>query len=250
MLIVMITISFEVFDLNLIRMNDVTFGYDDRPILENVTLDVHDGEWIVMMGPNGASKTTTLRLMLGIIKPWSGTVERTEKNDNGEKLSIGYVPQQINAFNTGFPSTVFELVSSSCDTSARWTRIPRTEKEHIVNKALQEVGMQELSSKRIGDLSGGQKQRLCIARALAMHPDLLILDEPTTGMDSASRAGFYELIKHHVKQHGRGVVMVTHHWEEVRPFADRSIILERKENVGWKCFTTNSCKGHFGPGRA
>ena len=232
--------------MELVSLQDVSFGYDDRPILENVNIDIRAGEWHVIMGPNGASKTTTLRLMLGMVKPWSGTVQRIEKNAQGERLSVGYVPQQISAFNVGFPSTVYELVSSSCDTHPRFTKFPKSEKHAVVQRALQEVGMQDFAEKRIGDLSGGQKQRLCIARALALQPDLLVLDEPTTGMDHDSREGFYDLISHHVRQHGRSVVMVTHHWDEVRSYADRSITLERKENVGWRCFTTSSCKGHFG----
>ncbi len=230
--------------MTLVHMQDVSFGYEDRPILQNVHIDVQPGEWLVVMGSNGASKTTTLRLMLGLLKPWHGQVSRQES------ISIGYVPQQVSAFNVGFPSTVYELVSSSCDTSPRFSKVPKQEKEAIVWRVLQEVGMQELAHQRIGNLSGGQKQRLCIARALALQPDLLVLDEPTTGMDTESRKGFYDLISHHVKQHGRSVVMVTHHWEEVRKYADRSITLERKENVGWRCFTTSSCKGHFGQGHA
>jgi zinc transport system ATP-binding protein len=107
--------------------------------------------------------------------------------------------------------------------------------------------MWELRHRKIGELSGGQKQRICIARALAQQPDLLILDEPTTGMDQASRLGFYELMNHQVKVHGRTVVMVTHGLSEVQPYLDRIIELERKEEGGWKCCTTTSCSGHFAP---
>lgn len=93
----------------------------------------------------------------------------------------------------------------------------------------------------------GQKQRICIARALAQEPDMLVLDEPTTGMDQDSRFGFYELMHHQVKVHGRTVIMVTHSLDEVAPYLNRIIELERKEDGGWKCCTTTSCSEHFVP---
>lgn len=228
-------------------LENVVFGYDDVPSLEQATLEIHSGEIVAVTGPNGASKSTLLKLMLGLLKPWSGKVYLTKKNKDGHKLVIGYVPQQIAAFNSGFPSSVYEFVRSGRHATGSWLRRLQPRDEQLTEAALRQVGMWELRQRKIGELSGGQKQRICIARALAQEPDLLVLDEPTTGMDQASREGFYELLDHQVKEHGRTVVMVTHGLSEVEPYIDRLIELERKEDGGWKCCTTTSCRGHFTP---
>ncbi|MBC8078827.1 MAG: metal ABC transporter ATP-binding protein, partial [Gorillibacterium sp.] len=192
-------------------------------------------------------KTTMLKVALGLLKPWSGQIHVAEKNTEGQKLVIGYVPQQIAAFNSGFPSTILEFVRSGRFVRGSWLRRLKSEDHERTEKALKHVGMWEHRDRKIGELSGGQKQRICIARALAQEPDLLVLDEPTTGMDQDSRKVFYELMHTQVKEHGRTVVMVTHGLAEVKSYLDRIIELERKEDGGWKCCTTTSCSGHFVP---
>lgn len=228
-------------------MRHVVFGYGEQPCIDNMSLDIMRGEFVGITGPNGAAKTTALKLMLGLLKPWSGEVRIDAKTEEGRKLEIGYVPQQVASFNSGFPSKVIELVRSGCYSRLGWFKRFDEAQETLVENALKQVGMWEFRNRRIGELSGGQKQRICIARALSGQPDVLILDEPTTGMDQASRVGFYELMKHQSSVHGRTVIMVTHGVEEVRNHLDRMIYLEQQERGGWKCFTTNSCSGHFGP---
>lgn len=231
----------------LASMQGVVFGYSDVPCLEDANIDIYSGEFVAVTGPNGASKTTLLKLLLGLQYPWKGVVRLTPRNADGNKLRIGYVPQQIAAFNGGFPSTVLEFVRSGRFAQGSWLRKLRQEDLSLTEQALRNAGMWELRDRKIGELSGGQKQRICIARALAQEPDLLVLDEPTTGMDQESRLGFYELMHHQVKAHARTVVMVTHGLSEVEGYLDRMITLERKEGGGWKCCTTTSCSGHFVP---
>ncbi|WP_240414660.1 metal ABC transporter ATP-binding protein [Paenibacillus periandrae] len=231
----------------LASMNKVVFGYHDIPSLDGVNIELFSGEFVAIVGPNGASKTTLLKLVLGLLQPWSGEVRLSTYNKDGNKLAVGYVPQQVASFNSGFPSKILEFVLSGRYTSGSWLRRLRPEDHEITERSLRQVGMWEQRHRKIGELSGGQKQRLCIARALAQQPDLLILDEPTTGMDEESRYGFYELMHHQVKAHGRTVVMVTHGLSEVSRYLDRIIELERKEHGGWKCCTTTSCSGHFAP---
>lgn len=233
--------------LLLASMNKVVFGYSDVPCLDNASMDIYSGEFVAVTGPNGASKTTLLKLALGLLKPWRGDIYLAKQNQSGKKLVIGYVPQQISAFNSGFPSTILEFVRSGTYVKGSWLRKLSPKDHAYTEQALRQVGMWEHRNRKIGELSGGQKQRICIARALAQQPDLLIMDEPTTGMDQESRFGFYELMQHHVKEHGRTVVMVTHGLTEVRSYLDRIIELERKEDGGWKCCTTTSCNGHFSP---
>ncbi|KQN97123.1 metal ABC transporter ATP-binding protein [Paenibacillus sp. Leaf72] len=233
--------------MQIATLKKVVFGYGSVPSLNEADMAIHAGEFIAVTGPNGASKTTLLKLALGLLKPWSGEVYLAKQSASGKKLVIGYVPQQIAAFNSGFPSTVLEFVRSGAYESGAWLRRLRPQERARAEEALRQVGMWEQRGCKIGELSGGQKQRVCIARALAQQPDLLVMDEPTTGMDEASRRGFYELMYHHVQAHGRTVVMVTHGLEEVRPYLDRIIELERKGEGGWKCCTTTSCSGHFAP---
>jgi zinc transport system ATP-binding protein len=231
----------------LASMNKVVFGYNDIPCLEDVDLDIYSSEFVAVVGPNGASKTTLLKLMLGLLKPWSGEVRLSPVSKNGGKLTIGYVPQQIASFNSGFPSKIMEFVLSGRYSRGSWFRRLLPADHEITERALRQVGMWDQRHRKIGELSGGQKQRICIARALAQEPDLLVMDEPTTGMDQESRFGFYELMHHQVKAHGTTVVMVTHGLSEVNSYLDRIIELERKEQGGWKCCTTTSCRGHFTP---
>ncbi|MCS7464960.1 metal ABC transporter ATP-binding protein [Paenibacillus doosanensis] len=233
--------------MELIRMKEVVFGYTEYPCLDNVNLSVMQGEFAAIIGPNGAAKTTLLKLMLGLLKPWTGEIERPGLPAEGRDMTIGYVPQQIASFNSGFPSKVLEFVQSGRYARRRWFARLGAQDHAAVEAALKQVGMWHLRHNRIGELSGGQKQRICIARALAQEPDLLVLDEPATGMDKESRLGFYELMEHQVKRHGRSVVMVTHGLEEALPRIDRVIELKRKEGGDWKCCTTSSCSGHFWP---
>lgn len=233
--------------MQIISLRQVDFGYNDVPCLVDASFDIMSSEFVAVTGPNGAAKTTLLKLALGLLQPWRGKVMRALRNDQGNKLSIGYVPQQIAAFNSGFPSTVLEFVRSGRYGQGYWFRKLRPVDHELTEKALRQVGMWELRSRKIGELSGGQKQRVCIARVLAQEPDLIVLDEPTNGMDQDSRFGFYDLMHHHVKKHNRTVVMVTHNLAEVKGYLDRIIELERKEDGGWKCCTTTSCSGHFVP---
>jgi len=231
----------------LLAMQDVSFGYSHVPCLEQVSVEVHTGEFIGVTGPNGAAKTTLLKLAIGLLKPWAGKRYIAANNDAGRKLCIGYVPQQIAAFNSGFPSTILEFVRSGRFVHGSWLRRLTPEDHAMTEQALRQVGMWEMRSRKIGDLSGGQKQRICLARALAQEPDLLVLDEPTTGMDRESREAFYVWMKAQVQEHGRTIVMVTHELVEAAPYLDRRIELERKEGESWKCCTTTSCSGHFVP---
>lgn len=226
--------------MHYIEVKNLTFYYDEEPVLENVNYQVDNGEFVILTGENGAAKSTLIRATLGLLKAEKGTVYISPKNTVGEKLSIGYIPQQIASFNEGFPSTVYELVTSGRYPKGRWFKhLTSGDKEHV-RKALESVGMWEMRHKKIGELSGGQKQRISLARVFATDPDLFILDEPTTGMDEASRGNFYRLLRHNAHQHNKGILMITHDHEDIKDYVDRQIQLIRKEGTPWRCFHTNS----------
>ncbi|MBO1299015.1 MULTISPECIES: ATP-binding cassette domain-containing protein [Enterococcus] len=223
-----------------IEIADLTFYYDEEPVLEGVSYHVDAGEFVILTGENGAAKSTLIKASLGLLKPSKGTIKIASKNQDGNKLSIGYIPQQVSSFNAGFPSTVLELVRSGRYPRGRWFK-RLSEKDHgHVKRALESVGMWDMRHRRIGELSGGQKQRISLARIFATDPDLFVLDEPTTGMDEESRNEFYRLLRHSAHVHGKAVLMITHDHEDIKQYADRQIRLVRKEDSQWRCFHMNS----------
>jgi zinc transport system ATP-binding protein len=232
--------------MDLVSLKNIKFGYSHTSVLNEVSFTIQSGEFVGITGPNGASKSTMLKLMLGLLKPWEGSVEISKLNSVGKPLKIGYVPQQISSFNTGFPSTVIELVRSGRYVKKKWFKKLNREDFEQVEKAIKMVGMWDYRFDKIGSLSGGQKQRVIIARVLASEPDLLVLDEPTTGMDSESRKAFYEFMYHQVKEHNTTVLMVTHEQAEVQKYLDKTLHLKKGDDGEWKCLVLNSCSGLFG----
>lgn len=201
----------------LIHVEDVSFGYNNELVLDTIHLDVKRGEFLGIIGPNGGGKTTLLRLMLGLLKPKSGTVSLF-----GEPMSrfrqwsrIGYVPQRATQLDANFPMTVEEVVSLGRVAKAGWLRRFSGKDRQAMLQALDEVGMQEFRARRITDLSGGQQQRVFIARALASEPEVLLLDEPTTGVDIEAQEKFYQLLADLNTRLGLTLVMVSHDIESV-----------------------------------
>lgn len=222
-----------------ITVENLSYQYDNEPVLEGVNYYLDSGEFVTLTGENGAAKSTLIKATLGILTPKVGKVEFSKFNKNGKKLRLAYLPQQIASFNAGFPSTVYEFVKSGRYPRNGWfRRLTKHDDEHI-KASLESVGMWESRHKRIGSLSGGQKQRTVIARMFASDPDIFVLDEPTTGMDSGTTQTFYELMHHSAHKHGKSVLMITHDPEEVRQYADRNIHLVRNQELPWRCFNVH-----------
>ncbi|MDN6731838.1 MAG: metal ABC transporter ATP-binding protein, partial [Atopostipes suicloacalis] len=223
-----------------IEVKDLSFNYDDEPVLSEINFTVSPGEFVMLTGENGAAKSTLLKNILGLLDPTTGQVKLASKNNEEKELKIGYVPQTVASFNTGFPSTVLELVESGRYPKNRWfKKLDKNDHAHV-KKSLESVGMWNIRHKKIGDLSGGQKQRISLARIFAMDPDLFVLDEPTTGMDIQSRKDFYRLLRHNAKIHNKGILMVSHDDLELHSYIDKHIELLRKENCPWRCFSMDS----------
>lgn len=185
----------------LIRLSGVTVAYDRTPVLSDVTLDVTERTFAGVVGPSGAGKTTLLRAMLGTIKPVSGTLTKADD------LAVGYVPQ-LETVNWNFPVTVTEcvLMGRTGDRILPWAS--RAEKADV-HATLERLGIAELAHRHIRELSGGQQQRMFLARALIRRPQVVLLDEPTSGVDVSTRHEVLHLLAD-LHAEGIGIVLTTH----------------------------------------
>lgn len=196
----------------LIELKNVSFQYEYTQVLRNISLRVEEGDFLALLGQNGSGKSTLLKLILGLLKPMSGEIQLFGQNANQFKNRewIGYVSQKSNAFNSGFPATVEEVVKSGLTKKAGLLKRLPKDAEALVHHALADVGMEEFAKRNIGQLSGGQQQRVFIARALVAQPKLLILDEPTVGVDHENVQAFYDMLAHLNTQHNMTLILVTH----------------------------------------
>jgi manganese/iron transport system ATP-binding protein len=179
-----------------------------RRVLHDVDLRVDTGEFVGLLGPNGAGKTTLLRAILGLVRPEAGRVEVDGAAGDGARARIGYVPQR-HEFAWDFPITVEEVVMTGLVSRIGWLRRPRIADYEAVLDAVARVKMDHLAARPVGELSGGQRQRVLVARALALQPTLLLLDEPFTGLDMPTQELLLDLF-HELAGEGRAVVMSTH----------------------------------------
>lgn len=197
---------------SIIEINHLSYRYEKDTVLENINMTIPDGSFLAIVGPNGSGKSTLLKLILGLLKPQKGEIFLFGQDINKFKewQKIGYVSQKANSFNSGFPATVFEVVASGL--TKRLGLFTFFKKEHAqkVNEALDAVGMKRYSGRNIGELSGGQQQRVFIARALVSEPSLLILDEPTVGVDAENVQSFYQMLSELNKNREITLLLVTH----------------------------------------
>ena len=191
----------------IIEIEDMTFSYDGEIILQDVTLDIDQGDYVAMIGPNGSGKTTLLRLILGLLEPDRGTISVMGQSPSRASSSIGYVPQDVH-INSGFPITALDVVlMGKLNPRKRWAGKSGSNRRDALD-ALDRLGMASYADNRIGLLSGGQRQRVFIARALVTNPRLLLLDEPTASIDTKGQTDFYSLLE---ELNGDATVLVVSH---------------------------------------
>ena len=177
-----------------IRIQDLHFAYNGQIVLEEVNLKIQEGDFVAMIGPNGGGKTTLLKLILGLLKPGRGKIQVMGKRATRVSHHIGYVPQDVN-INRRFPITAIDVVlMGKLAPGKRWQKNKEKDRQEAM-AALLKIDMADFSHRRIGTLSGGQRQRVFIARALVTHPRLLLLDEPTAGIDTKGQTEFFQLLK-------------------------------------------------------
>ncbi|WP_456274018.1 metal ABC transporter ATP-binding protein [Bacillus sp. AK031] len=197
---------------SVIDIKNLSFRYDKEVVLQDINLSVPKGAFLGLVGPNGSGKSTLLKLILGLLKAKDGEIHLFGQSQAKFKDldRIGYVSQKANSFNTGFPATVEEVVASGLTKKAGMFRMIGKKYSSQIEKAISSVGMSQFTKRNIGELSGGQQQRVFIARALVSQPDVLILDEPTVGVDSKNVQAFYEMLEHLNKDLEITLLLVTH----------------------------------------
>lgn len=214
----------------LLELERVDFSYNGEKALEEVSFSVAAGDYIGIVGGNGSGKTTLLKVMLGLLPPDQGTVRLF-----GEPLSrfrdwskVGYVPQHIARAESAFPATVGEVVASGLPSRSVLRGPLRSAGERTqVDEALRRAGIADFARRRIGELSGGERQRVFIARALVSRPSLLVLDEPTTGVDVRSEAEFYAFLGE-LNRNGITIILVSHDLDVVAREVGTVIALNRR----------------------
>jgi len=196
----------------LIDIDDVSFNYGYTPVLNRVSFSIRTGDFLALIGPNGSGKTTLLKIILGLLKPAQGVIRvfGSPINEFKNWHKIGYVPQKATHIDPLFPVSVKEVVAMGLLSGKKDPKLPKRSESIQLEKALSLVGLEDLKDWRIGKLSGGQQQRVFIARAIVNQPEILFLDEPTTGVDTRTHDRFYEMLEDLNKKEEMTIVLVTH----------------------------------------
>jgi len=209
----------------LITFTNATLGYGNHIILRGITFAVDAGEYFGLVGPNGAGKTTIVRAILGSLRPLSGTVKVARPD--GLPVRFGYVPQR-DTVDYVLPYTAREVVMMGRYRDLGLLRRPGAKDREAVARSIAHVQMEAMADRPFRNLSGGQKQRALIARALACDPDVLVLDEPTNGMDLASRIAILDLVRELHREGSLTVLLVSHLLDDVANHVHRLAVVERE----------------------
>jgi zinc transport system ATP-binding protein len=212
----------------IVELEDVWTRYNEKWVLKSIYLTCHPGKILGIVGPNGSGKTTLLNVIMGLIRPEKGTVRLFGRTpDRSSRLEIGYLPQ-ISQADRAFPVTVRDVVLMGLYSRLGMFHRPGRKSLQTAMDLLHQVGMADLADRPFGALSGGQQQRAQIARALASRPRLLILDEPSTGIDSVAQEEFYELLARLRDEQGISAIMVSHDIGMITSQADQVACLNRE----------------------
>ncbi|MEJ1991830.1 MAG: metal ABC transporter ATP-binding protein [Maritimibacter sp.] len=193
--------------MSLISAEGICVSHGGAPVLDGVSMSVDPGEIVTLVGPNGSGKSTLVKVLLGALRPDSGRITRAPG------LRLGYVPQKLH-IDASLPLTV-----------SRFLSLPKRPPAKQLTEVIARTGIAGLENRQMGALSGGQFQRVLLARALLSNPQLLVLDEPTQGLDQPGEAAFYELLEQVRREMGLGVFMVSHDLHVVMSASDRVICL-------------------------
>jgi zinc transport system ATP-binding protein len=211
----------------ILSIKDLWICQGDHVVLESINLELFGGDFLGIIGPNGGGKSTLLKAILGLIKPDRGEIEVFGLPPAKARSRIGYVPQKT-VFDRSFPVKAQEVVLMG-----RYSRVGllhrygREDRSSSLD-ALKAVGMEDRAEREIGELSGGEQQRVFVARSLVSDPDLLLLDEPTAGIDSAQQTEFYELLSHLNSHLDKAIIMVSHDLTAISTYVSKIACLNQR----------------------
>lgn len=208
-----------------LEVNQLTVRFGDHLALDQICFNTPTGAFLAIVGPNGAGKSTLIRVLLGLVTPTSGQVQVLGAEAGAYPARIGYVPQ-IKTFDRSFPAIALELVMSGIHRA--WPARLKPNERHLALQALEQVGATEYAHRQLGRLSGGQLQRVYLARALVRQPELIILDEPATGIDAVGEKDMYAMLERYRAQSGATIAMITHDWDVARYHATQVLVLNQK----------------------
>lgn len=233
--------------LHCTKINNMSVKFGNEQVLKNVNIHVHCGELTVIIGRNGAGKSTLLKAILGEIQH-TGSINFVDMKDNlAKRIKIGYVPQSIN-IEKHMPTTVYDLFASCiCHVPVFLKKDKKIYEE--IKEQLKIFGAEKLIDKSIGDLSGGELQRVLLSIATKPTPNLLILDEPVSGVDKNGIRDFYQLVNDLKVKYDMSILLVSHDLELVKKYADRVILLDKqvvKEGTPNEVFESLEFKKYFG----
>jgi len=211
----------------IVSISDLWVYRREHVVLEDINLELLEGDFLGLIGPNGGGKSTLLKAMLGLIKPDRGSITIFGKKPAAARSRMGYVPQKT-VFDQSFPVKVLDVVLMG-----RYSRTGLLHRYGLQDRkaaleALQAVGMEERAEREIGALSGGEQQRVFVARSLVSDPELLLLDEPTAGVDSAQQTDFYDLLCHLNRDMGIAIVLVSHDVTAISTYVSKIACLNQR----------------------
>jgi len=232
------------FKVPIFDVKNLSFRVRGVNILSNISLEIFNGEYIAIIGPNGGGKTTLIRMLLGLEKPSSGEVRLFGKKLKNFKewYKIGFVPQRASLVDENFPATVEDIVKMGRIANRGIFAGFSREDAKIVEDAMLKMDIVDLKGKMVGTLSGGQRQRVMIARALASNPEILILDEPNTGVDMVSQQRFYKLLAKLNKEEKITIVFITHDIGVIADDIGRLFTINQKATICNDPKETLSCE--------
>lgn len=237
----------EACGLHCTKIKNISVKIENQEIIKNVTFDVHCGELTMLIGRNGAGKSTLLKAILNEIEH-TGRVEFIDMKENKHpKIKIGYVPQSLN-IERNMPTTVYDMFASYISNKPVFLKKDKKLYETI-KQSLKTFGAENLIDHRVGNLSGGELQRILLSIAVYPIPNLLILDEPVSGVDRNGTRDFYEILSKLKDKYDMSIILVSHDLELVKKFADKVILLDKevkKQGTVKEVFESKEFKESFG----
>ena len=206
----------------IISIENLWLSYTDKSVLEDINLDIYQGDFLLVSGPNGGGKTSPLRTILGLQKPTRGALYFFEKDEPVDSLDIGYLPQK-NSIDSKFPITVEEVVASGL--MGKSAKRPQSVLKREIDYMLDLMGITALRERPIGVLSGGQLQRTLFGRALISHPEMLILDDPSSYIDRQFEVRMVDILRE-LSSRGTTIMMVSHEIEPFIALSNRNLYID------------------------